>query len=188
MRPSRLSEERHERAHVLLVAVALEAADEQQFLDVLLDLLALEAEDGPEVIVPSAAEGTVESTCVGRAVGVDLGRGCLLRRPLGRSIPVRGLFALPTVDLALTGVWMGQDNNTPLSGVTGGTLPAEIWGEVMTRVHKDTPIHDLPMLVPYAQNLPKNMSQNPKAGSPNDRSAGDSILRNILRLFSRSNP
>ena len=88
----------------------------------------------------------------------------------------------------VTGVWMGQDNNTPLSGVTGGTLPAEIWGEVMTRVHKDTPIHDLPMLVPYAQNLPKNMSQNPKAGSPNDRSAGDSILRNILRLFSRSNP
>ena len=88
----------------------------------------------------------------------------------------------------VAGVWMGQDNNTPLSGVTGGTLPAEIWREVMTRIHKGTPIHDLPMLAPYAQNLPKNMSQNPKAGPPSDRSAADSILRDILRLFSRSNP
>ena len=88
----------------------------------------------------------------------------------------------------VAGVWMGQDNNTPLSGVTGGTLPAEIWREVMTRIHKGTPIHDLPMLAPYAQNLPKNMSQNPKAWPPSDGSAVDSILRDVLRFFSRQNP
>jgi 1A family penicillin-binding protein len=34
----------------------------------------------------------------------------------------------------VTGVWMGYDNNTPLTGVTGGGLPAEIWRETMTRV------------------------------------------------------
>jgi penicillin-binding protein 1A len=34
----------------------------------------------------------------------------------------------------VTGVWMGYDNNTPLSGVTGGGLPAEIWHETMVRV------------------------------------------------------
>ncbi|MEM0942869.1 MAG: PBP1A family penicillin-binding protein, partial [Pseudomonadota bacterium] len=31
----------------------------------------------------------------------------------------------------VVGVWMGNDDNTPLTGVTGGGLPAEIWREVM---------------------------------------------------------
>ena len=34
----------------------------------------------------------------------------------------------------VTGVWMGYDDNTPLSGTSGGGLPAEIWREVMARV------------------------------------------------------
>ncbi|AMY67596.1 transglycosylase domain-containing protein [Frigidibacter mobilis] len=45
----------------------------------------------------------------------------------------------------VAGVWMGYDDNTPLSGVTGGGLPAEIWHEVMVRVHEGLPIHELPM-------------------------------------------
>ena len=36
----------------------------------------------------------------------------------------------------VTGVWMGYDDNTPLKGVTGGGLPAEIWHETMLRVHQ----------------------------------------------------
>lgn len=34
------------------------------------------------------------------------------------------------------GVWMGNDDNTPLTGVTGGGLPAEIWHEVAVRLHR----------------------------------------------------
>ncbi len=50
----------------------------------------------------------------------------------------------------VTGVWMGYDDNTPLTGVTGGGLPAEIWRETMARVHQGMPIHDLPMMRPDA--------------------------------------
>ncbi|MBD3763992.1 MAG: PBP1A family penicillin-binding protein, partial [Rhodobacterales bacterium] len=39
----------------------------------------------------------------------------------------------------VAGVWMGYDDNTPLTGVTGGGLPAEIWREVMLRVHEGLP-------------------------------------------------
>ncbi|PIE08315.1 MAG: glycosyl transferase [Rhodobacterales bacterium] len=46
----------------------------------------------------------------------------------------------------VTGVWMGYDNNTPLKGVTGGGLPAEIWRETMTRVQADLPATPLPMI------------------------------------------
>ncbi|MEQ6249260.1 PBP1A family penicillin-binding protein [Sulfitobacter sp. HNIBRBA3233] len=48
----------------------------------------------------------------------------------------------------VAGVWMGYDDNTPLKGVTGGGLPAEIWRETMSRVHEGLPVNPLPMAQP----------------------------------------
>lgn len=48
----------------------------------------------------------------------------------------------------VVGVWMGNDDNTPLTGVTGGGLPAEIWHEVMVRVLADQQPKPLPMIGP----------------------------------------
>lgn len=50
----------------------------------------------------------------------------------------------------VAGVWMGYDDNTPLTGVTGGGLPAEIWRETMARVHEDLTPRPLPMQGPQA--------------------------------------
>ena len=43
---------------------------------------------------------------------------------------------------------MGYDDNTPLTGVSGGGLPTEIWQQVMMRVHEGLPNTPLPMIVP----------------------------------------
>ncbi len=48
----------------------------------------------------------------------------------------------------VAGVWMGYDDNSPLSGVTGGGLPAEIWHETMVGVHDGLAPVALPMDVP----------------------------------------
>ncbi|MFQ5622945.1 MAG: transglycosylase domain-containing protein [Paracoccaceae bacterium] len=48
----------------------------------------------------------------------------------------------------VAGVWMGYDDNTPLTGVTGSGLPAEIWRETMTRVEAGHPPRPLPMVRP----------------------------------------
>ncbi|MDD8023013.1 MAG: penicillin-binding transpeptidase domain-containing protein, partial [Paracoccaceae bacterium] len=48
----------------------------------------------------------------------------------------------------VAGVWMGYDDNRPLSGVTGGGLPADIWHEVMSRVEAGQPVTPLPMADP----------------------------------------
>ena len=45
----------------------------------------------------------------------------------------------------VVGVWMGYDDNSPLTGVTGGGLPAEIWHEVMLRVNEGLPVTPLNM-------------------------------------------
>ena len=48
----------------------------------------------------------------------------------------------------VTGVWMGYDDNTPLAGVTGGGLPAEIWRQTMARVLDGMTPTPLPMAPP----------------------------------------
>ena len=54
----------------------------------------------------------------------------------------------------VAGVWMGYDDNTPLKGVTGGGLPAEIWQETMVRVHEGIDPKPLPMLRPQPRPAP----------------------------------
>ena len=45
----------------------------------------------------------------------------------------------------IAGVWIGYDNNQPLTGVNGGSLPAEIWSLIMDEIHKDIKPEVLPM-------------------------------------------
>ncbi len=42
------------------------------------------------------------------------------------------------------GVWVGHDDNTPMSHTTGGTLPAQIWADVMRVAHEGIELHPLP--------------------------------------------
>jgi len=61
----------------------------------------------------------------------------------------------------VAGVWMGYDDNTPLTGVTGGGLPAEIWRETMLRVHDGLPPSALPMLTPPPP-TPEPVAEQPR--------------------------
>jgi membrane peptidoglycan carboxypeptidase len=48
---------------------------------------------------------------------------------------------------------MGYDDNTPLRGVTGGGLPAEIWRQTMEDIHADMPARPLPMIDPFIESI-----------------------------------
>jgi len=97
----------------------------------------------------------------------------------------------------VVGVWMGNDDNTPLTGVTGGGLPAEIWREVMVRIHAGTPLRPLPMIVPERQQLDPPAAQQPAqpgtqsrgqpaAPAPEGNTLGDAI-RDVLGSILRGN-
>ena len=42
------------------------------------------------------------------------------------------------------GVWLGNDDNTPMRQVTGGSYPADIWRQVMALAHEKLPYRQLP--------------------------------------------
>jgi 1A family penicillin-binding protein len=83
----------------------------------------------------------------------------------------------------VAGVWMGYDDNTPLTGVTGGGLPAEIWHEAMVRVHEGLEPKPLPMQepAPVARTEQRNngSGNRPRLGQELGR-AVDGILRDIF--------
>ena len=44
----------------------------------------------------------------------------------------------------VAGVWVGNDDGKPMKGVTGGTLPAQIWKSIMVEAHQDNRAVPLP--------------------------------------------
>jgi 1A family penicillin-binding protein len=78
----------------------------------------------------------------------------------------------------VTGVWMGYDDNTPLTGVTGSGLPAEIWHETMVRAEKGKPARPLPMLAPKPKPQPQVNTQRQRNQRRNT-TIGD-VLRDIF--------
>ncbi|CUH78409.1 transglycosylase domain-containing protein [Tropicibacter naphthalenivorans] len=78
----------------------------------------------------------------------------------------------------VAGVWMGYDDNTPLTGVTGSGLPAEIWHEVMVRVHDGLPVRPLPMVQP----APIQVAEPEPTPAPvPQRRVQESVLEQVLR-------
>lgn len=81
----------------------------------------------------------------------------------------------------VAGVWMGYDDNTPLTGVTGSGLPAEIWHETMIRVHEGLEPTPLPAFVPNPKS-PNETSKSRKKINPGAiiEDTVNSILKDIF--------
>ncbi len=75
------------------------------------------------------------------------GKGAALDRPAagktGTTQDSRdALFVGFTADL-VAGVWLGNDDNTPMNKVTGGTLPAQTWKAFMVAASQGLPVRPL---------------------------------------------
>lgn len=73
---------------------------------------------------------------------IDKGTGKRAKLPFetagktGTSQDFRDAWFAGFSDRLVCVVWLGNDNNSPMKGVTGGSLPAEIWRKVMIAAHK----------------------------------------------------
>ena len=62
----------------------------------------------------------------------------------GTSQDYRDAWFIGYTPYLVTGVWMGNDDNSPTRKVTGGSLPALVWHDVMLNAHKGLDARRLP--------------------------------------------
>jgi penicillin-binding protein 1A len=77
-----------------------------------------------------------------------------------------------TADL-VAGVWFGNDDDTPMNKVTGGSLPAATWHRFMLAATRGMPVKPLPVPEPTSGPVPGSILPPPPADeSPLDRLFG----------------
>jgi penicillin-binding protein 1A len=103
-------------------------------------------------------------------IGYGTGKAAKLDRPAagktGTSQDYRNAWFIGfTADL-VTGVWFGNDDNSPMKKVTGGMLPAHTWHEFMTSAETNQPVRELPALARLPQSVVAETQPEPIPGPP----------------------
>ncbi len=93
-----------------------------------------------------------------KVVAEGTGRSALIDRPVagktGTSQDFRDAwFVGYTADL-VTGVWLGNDDDSPMKSVSGGGLPAKLWRNFMLAAHRGLPVRPLRGAVPLMFDRP----------------------------------
>ncbi|MEX1147530.1 MAG: PBP1A family penicillin-binding protein, partial [Sphingomonadales bacterium] len=93
----------------------------------------------PDRIVSGPAARALRNM-LSHAVTAGTGRAAAFDRPAagktGTSQDFRDAWFVGFSGDYVTGVWVGNDNNTPMRGVTGGTTPARLWRDVMSGISR----------------------------------------------------
>ncbi|MBC7575860.1 MAG: penicillin-binding protein [Tardiphaga sp.] len=66
----------------------------------------------------------------------------------GTSQDFRDAWFIGYTSRLVTGVWLGNDDNSPTKKATGGGLPVEIWSRFMKTAHQGLPPEPVPGLAP----------------------------------------
>ena len=81
-------------------------------------------------------------------IALGTGQAAWISRPAagktGTSQDFRDAWFIGYSADLVTGVWFGNDNNTPMAKVTGGGLPARLWREFMLVAHQGLAPRQLP--------------------------------------------
>jgi len=115
---------------------------------------------------------------LGAVIDHGTGRSAALTRPAagktGTTQDYRDAwFVGYTADL-VAGVWLGNDDNSPMNKVTGGSLPAQTWRRFMLAATQAMPVRPLPS------------APSPPAGvlaSAPPRTGGAGFFQNFFGLF-----
>jgi len=97
--------------------------------------------DAPSTV--SAAAIATLTDMLQEVVRSGTGKRAALDRPVagktGTSSDYRDAWFLGFTSDFTTGVWLGNDNNSPMKKITGGSLPAAIWHDYMAEAEEGLP-------------------------------------------------
>ncbi|HYC02954.1 MAG TPA: PBP1A family penicillin-binding protein [Azospirillaceae bacterium] len=86
----------------------------------------------------------------------------------------------------VTGVWLGNDDGAPMRRVTGGSLPARLWRDIMADLHQGLPVRPLPGSDGTVERAPEQAVIAEHAATPEGAGApADSTGNPIADLLNR---
>ncbi len=77
------------------------------------------------------------------------------------------------------GVWIGNDNGSRMRKVTGGTLPAELWHDIMTFAHQDK----APLPLPGTRAPWRDQIARLPGTAPESKNGDQPLYRRVLGIF-----
>ncbi|MBF0129845.1 MAG: PBP1A family penicillin-binding protein [Alphaproteobacteria bacterium] len=102
---------------------------------------------GPGRVLDSENLGAMNRMLAGVVAGGTARKAALDRPAAGKTGTTQDFrdawFVGFTADY-VAGVWLGNDDNKPMKAITGGSLPAQLWREVMVEAHKGLSLRSLP--------------------------------------------
>jgi penicillin-binding protein 1A len=115
-------------------------------------------------------------------IGHGTGKSAALPRPAagktGTTQEYRDAWFIGyTADL-VAGVWLGNDDNTPMNRVTGGSLPALAWRNFMLAATKTLPPKPLPSAAPQESGIDRLLGW---LGTPADATPAGALPVEQLR-------
>ena len=87
---------------------------------------------------------TLLQLVVERGTGRQADPGTFAAGKTGTSQDNRDAWFVGFTDPLVAGVWVGNDDNTPMKGITGGALPARIWRKFMEAAMAEPAPHNDP--------------------------------------------
>ena len=115
------------------------------------------------------------------------GKNAMIDRPVagktGTSQSLRDAWFVGFSSDMVTGVWFGNDNDSPMKKVTGGNAPAILWSDFMKKAHKGRPITSLKSEKRNINsiNLKKDKDTSKKKSIQKNEGLFDRLIKNLLR-------
>jgi len=131
----------------------------------------LTAEVGPwRVVRATVMRGT------GKKAAID---GHMAGGKTGTTQSFRDAWFIGYTAYYVGGVWIGNDNGSRMRKVTGGTLPAELWHDIMTFSHQDK----APLPLPGTRAPWRDQIARLPWNAPESKSGDQPLYRRVLGIF-----
>lgn len=117
-----------------------------------------------------------------KVVEVGTGRGASIGREIagktGTTDDYRDAWFMGYSPDVVAGVWLGNDNNSKLPGITGGGLPARVWGSFMKVALSDYPesVFDYPDFTNKSQSSNSEVTYVDENEAQNQETANEGII------------
>lgn len=102
--------------------------------------------NGPGKVLDSNLVGTM-TKMMENTIEVGTGKNAKLDRPAagktGTSQSLRDAWFIGFTSDLVVGVWFGNDDDSPMKSITGGTAPAILWSDFMKKAHLGKPAQQL---------------------------------------------